>query len=85
MLLQSENSVRKRPAATFGCNECNEALQAACEAIGTVRRFTTVAMSAILNGDIQPAGDVLRELQGISAQAVAARPLKRFKVRSRRD
>jgi hypothetical protein len=78
--LQSENSLLKRPAAKFGCNECNEALQAADEAIRTARRLAAVAMSAILNGDVQRAGDVLRELQGISAQAVEARRRRECRV-----
>ncbi len=52
-----------RPEATFGCNECNEALDMARGVLAKARRLALVAQSALLNGDLQRACSVLRNLQ----------------------
>ena len=46
------------------CNECNEALDAAREALAVARRLATVADNAILNGDLHRARAALQNLQG---------------------
>lgn len=45
------------------CNECNEALDAAREALAVARRLAMVADNAIMNGDLHRARAALRDLQ----------------------
>lgn len=54
---------RERPAVAANCNECNEALDAAREALAVARRIAMVADKAILNGDLHRARAALRDLQ----------------------
>jgi endonuclease/exonuclease/phosphatase (EEP) superfamily protein YafD len=44
-------------------NECNEALDAAREALAVARRLATVVDNAILNGDLNRARAALQNLQ----------------------
>jgi len=52
-----------RPEATSGCNECNEALEMARDALAKARRLALVVQNALLNADLQRACSVLRDLQ----------------------
>jgi hypothetical protein len=51
-----------RPEAAPECNECNEALETAIDALRQARRLVLVAQDALLNGDLQRASSVLRKL-----------------------
>jgi hypothetical protein len=57
----------ERPAVTFECNECNEALDGTREVIRDARRLAMVAMNALLNGDPQCARRMLDQLQSVLA------------------
>jgi hypothetical protein len=48
---------------TAECNECNEALDAARQAVAAARRLAMVADNAIANGDLRRARAALRDLQ----------------------
>jgi len=63
----TEDRATERPIATFGCNECNEALETARTAIVSARGLAMVATNAITNGDLQRARAVLVELQQVIA------------------
>lgn len=47
---------------TVDCNECNEALRGAREAVTDARRLALVAENALANGDLQRARSALRDL-----------------------
>jgi hypothetical protein len=53
----------ERPPAPLGCNECNEVVRAAGDAIRTALRLTLVARSAVVNGDLHRTRAVLLDLQ----------------------
>jgi len=55
-----------RPEATSGCNECNEALEAARNSLAAVRRFAVVAESALANGDGRRALAALHDLHDVA-------------------
>jgi hypothetical protein len=59
----TEGAGGRWPAATAECNECNEALATARDAVATARRLAIVAENALLNGDLQRARSALRDLQ----------------------
>jgi hypothetical protein len=59
----TEGTAQARPEVTFGCNECNEALDLACDALAKARRLALVVQNALLNADLQRACSVLRDLQ----------------------
>lgn len=63
----TEGTVQARPEVTLGCNECNEALEAARAAITAARRLALVATNALLNGDLQRAQGALLDIQASSA------------------
>ena len=58
----AEDRGEERPGATSGCNECSEALEAADGAVRIARRLAMVAMSAVVNGDVQRARIALEDL-----------------------
>jgi len=60
--LPPEDVGAERPSATSGCNECNEALEAAYGAVRTAQRLAMVALSAVMNGDVQRARVALEDL-----------------------
>jgi hypothetical protein len=47
-----EPGALERPAVTFECNECNEALDALRVAVRNARRLAFVAANALANGDV---------------------------------
>jgi hypothetical protein len=53
----------ERLGVTFGCSECNEALDAARGALRTARRLVLVAENALTNGDLFRARAALADLQ----------------------
>jgi hypothetical protein len=53
----------ERLAVASDCHGCNEALDAAREAVAVARRLAMVADNAILNGDLQRARAALRDFQ----------------------
>lgn len=53
----------ERLGVTSECHGCNEALDAAREAVTVARRLAMVADNAILNGDLQRARAALRDLR----------------------
>jgi len=57
-----------RPAATFDCNECNEALRTARAVMAMTRRLALAAADALLNGDLRRARLALVELQEANAR-----------------
>jgi hypothetical protein len=59
----TESFAVSRPDATAGCNECNEALDAARDTVVEARRLAIVAENALLNGDLQRARSALRDLR----------------------
>lgn len=59
----------ERPAAIPGCNECNEALDAARSVITAARRLALVAQNALINGDVRRAWSALREFHDATAGA----------------
>jgi len=59
----TEGGALERPAVVSGCNECNEALDMARDVLANARRLALVAQSALINGDLQRAWSVLRDLQ----------------------
>jgi hypothetical protein len=63
----TEPGALERPAATFECNECNEAVAGAREVIGVARRLAMVVRSAVANGDSRHTLDVLDRLQSVLA------------------
>jgi hypothetical protein len=60
--VSTEWDAGRRPEATSECNECNEALDAARDAIEAARRLALVADNAIVNGDLERAREALRDL-----------------------
>lgn len=52
-----------RPKATVDCNECNEALDLARDAVAMARRLALVAQNALLNGDLRRVRSILQDLQ----------------------
>ena len=68
----TEAGALERPAATFECNECNELLEGAREALLVARRLAIVADSAILNGDLGRARAALGDLQVAAARTTHA-------------
>jgi hypothetical protein len=68
----TETDAEGWPAATSECNECNEALDAARDAIATPRRLALVADNAIVNGDLQRARSALRDLHDAAASGGAS-------------
>jgi len=52
-----------RPPVTMGCNECNEALYEARDALAAARRLALVAENALANGDIERARCALRGMK----------------------
>jgi hypothetical protein len=67
-------AVLERPAVTFDCNECNEALDASRKQIATARRLALLADNAIVNGDLLRARTALRDLyDAVTASAVCTR------------
>jgi hypothetical protein len=52
-----------RPEGAARCNECNEALQAARDALAVARRLSQVAKNAVLSGDLKRACSALQALQ----------------------
>jgi hypothetical protein len=48
----TETTAQARHEVTFGCNECNEALNGVRAALATVRRLALVAQNALANGDL---------------------------------
>ena len=44
---------------TFGCYECNEALEAARSALSAAQRLALVAGNALMNGDLSRAAEYL--------------------------
>jgi hypothetical protein len=56
-----------RPPVTFGCNECNETLDAARAALRAARRLTLVAENALANGDLWRARTALRNVYDATA------------------
>ena len=62
-----------RPEATVRCNECNDALEMARDAVAMARRFAFVAQNALLNGDLQRACSVLRDLEIATSIEVCGR------------
>ena len=52
----------ERSAVTLGCNECNEALDAARAAMSAARRLALVVENALDNGDLQRVRTALRNL-----------------------
>jgi hypothetical protein len=71
--LLTERGDRKRPLATSGCNECNEALDAARTAIAVARRLALVAKNALINGDAQRAHAALRDLHDATSNRAPLR------------
>ena len=73
----------ERPAATFGCNECNEMLDAARATVRAVRRLAVVATNALANGDVTRArtalGDLNEVLIGFDSETERGRLAKRFR------
>jgi hypothetical protein len=63
----TEGTAQARPEVTFGCNECNEALDTARNALVKARRLAFVVQNALLNADLQRACSVLRDLQTATA------------------
>lgn len=59
----TEGGALERLAVTFGCNECNEALDAARETMRTTRRLVLVVENALANGDLSRARAALADLQ----------------------
>ena len=53
---------------TFHCNECNEALQAARDALAAARRLAFVAENAVANGDSNGAQAALMDLRAATEQ-----------------
>jgi hypothetical protein len=52
-----------------GCNEWNEALDAARSAITAARRLALVDQNALINGDVRRAWSALREFHDATAGA----------------
>jgi len=59
----TEGGDGERRAVAADCNECDEALDAAREALAVAQRLATVADNAILNGDLHRARAALQNLQ----------------------
>jgi len=59
----TDGTEQARPEVTFGCNECNEALDMARDALAKARRLALVVQNALLNADLQRACSALRDLQ----------------------
>jgi hypothetical protein len=68
--VSTESVAGEWPAAPSECNECNEALGAAWDAIAAARRLALVADNAMLNGDLQRARAALHELHDATADGV---------------
>ena len=62
-IVSTAGAAPERLGVTFGCNECNEALDAAREALRTARRVVLVAENALTNGDLFRARAALADLQ----------------------
>jgi len=56
------------------CNECNEALKMARDAVAMARRLALVAENALVNGDLRRVRSVLRDLQDMTFAPLARRP-----------
>ena len=60
--VSTEGAAGERLAATADCNDCNEALRMARDALAMARRLALVAENALLNGDLQRACTAIRDL-----------------------
>jgi hypothetical protein len=70
----TERTAGEWPAATAGCNECNEAVETARDALTVARRLAMVAYNAIANGDLTRARAALLQLHDAVASAPAPKP-----------
>jgi hypothetical protein len=64
----TETTAEERPEVTAQCNECNEALAEARNALGVARRLALVAENAIVNGDLDRACAAVREIHEPAAE-----------------
>ena len=58
----TEGGAVERPAVACGCNECNEALDGARNALAIARRLALLAEDAIANDDVHRAHAALRQI-----------------------
>jgi hypothetical protein len=79
----TEDRGLERTEVNSGCNECNEALESARQALSAARRLAMVAMSAVMNGDSHRTRDALRQLQSVLTHDDGA-PAESFCTDSRR-
>jgi len=77
----TEATARARPDETFGCNECNEALNAVRAALTAARRLALIADNALVNGDLVRARSALHDLNdalvGVDGQGARRRGAQR--------
>ena len=76
----TDGAALERPPVAFGCNECNEALDAVRAALLAARRLALVAENALVNGDLRRAQTALRNLHHATtsgATPAAVAPLGR--------
>ena len=71
-----ERSDVERPEATVRCNECNDALEMACDAVAMARRLALVAQNALLNGDLRRVGALLQDLCDVTCARLARGPAR---------
>jgi hypothetical protein len=79
---QREVSAVERPGVTVHCNECNEALGIVRDVLAKARRLALVVQNALLNGDLQRTGAVLRDLQ--TAMSIESEARDRLQLPTRR-